>query len=184
MRRSIETNLTSDDFKSDEDYVPEEENSGTCEGSGTTEDTSDFVEVFDAFGNALTETIFADGEIGTIYRAFGFTPNCNGAENAGNDLVSETDARGNATCYTVDEETARNEEVVDRCGNKTAYEYDADGKITKVISNITIPICKPHDMKRSNIGMTKILLIHATSFQPSGTNSLRCNLSALSTSLS
>ena len=134
VRSSIETNLTSDDFKSDEDYVPEEENSGTCEGSGTTEDASDFVEVFDAFGNALTETTFADGEIGTIYRAFGFTPNCNGAENAGNDLVSETDARGNATCYIVDEETSRNEEVVDRCGNKTAYEYDADGKITKVIS--------------------------------------------------
>jgi hypothetical protein len=89
VRSSLETHLTSGDFTSDVDYVPEEENSGTCEGSDTTEDTSDFVEVFDAFGNALTETTFADGEIGTIYRAFGFTPNCNGAENAGNDLVSE-----------------------------------------------------------------------------------------------
>ena len=55
-------------------------------------------------------------------------------DNSGNDLVSETDARGNVTEYTVDEDTSRNEEVTDRCGNKTAYEYDASGRTTKVTS--------------------------------------------------
>ena len=34
----------------------------------------------------------------------------------------------------MDEDTSRNEEVTDRCGNKTAYEYDAGGKTTKVTS--------------------------------------------------
>lgn len=48
--------------------------------------------------------------------------------------MSETDARGNKVLYTVDEDTSRNEEVTDRCGNKTAYEYDASGKTTKVTS--------------------------------------------------
>ena len=35
--------------------------------------------------------------------------------------------------YTVDEQTSRNREVVDRCGNKTAYEYDTNGRTAKVI---------------------------------------------------
>ena len=69
-----------------------------------------------------------------IYRSFAFTPDCNCAENAGNDLVSETDARGNKVLYTVDEDTSRNEEVTDRCGNKTAYEYDASGRTTRVVN--------------------------------------------------
>ena len=51
-----------------------------------------------------------------------------------NDLLSETDARGNRTEYTVDSETSRNEEVTDRCGNRTAYEYDTAGRTTKVTS--------------------------------------------------
>lgn len=58
-------------------------------------------------------------------KSFGFSDNKN-------DLIRETDARGNETGYTVDEETSRNEEVVDRCGNKTAYEYDEAGNTTKV----------------------------------------------------
>ena len=56
--------------------------------------------------------------------------------------------------------------------------------ITKVINKITKPMCNPHEVNKSNIGMTKILLIHDTSFQPNGTNSLRCNFSTLTTSLS
>ena len=51
-----------------------------------------------------------------------------------NDLLRETDARGNRTEYTVDSETSRNEEVTDRCGNRTAYEYDTAGRTTKVTS--------------------------------------------------
>ena len=53
-------------------------------------------------------------------------------DNAGNDLISETDSRGNKTYYTVDGDTSRTEETTDRCGNKTAYEYDDSGRTTKV----------------------------------------------------
>lgn len=65
---------------------------------------------------------------------FEYTSNCNCAENAGNDLISETDSRGNKTEYTVDADTSRNEVITDRCGNKTVYAYDINGKISKVIN--------------------------------------------------
>jgi YD repeat-containing protein len=74
------------------------------------------------------------GDKTNIDFSFEFTPDCNCVENAGNDLISETDARGNKTYYTVDEDTSRNEEVTDRLGNKTAYEYDDSGRTTKVTS--------------------------------------------------
>lgn len=126
-RDSLETYLSASDFVV--------ESTGTSDETAEEQDTTPtFNEAKDKFGNALTETTFTDGEFGTIYKAFGFTPDCNCAENAGNDLVSETDARGYKTEYTVDEDTSRNEEIVDRMGNKTAYEYDASGKTTKVTS--------------------------------------------------
>ena len=130
VRSSLETKVT--DFDTTDGTTQSATNDTT--GENEENDAPAFEEVKDVFGNALTETTFTDGEFGTIYRAFGFTPNGDCVENAGNDLVSETDARGNVTHYTVDEETSRNEEVFDRCGNKTAYEYDASGKTTKVIS--------------------------------------------------
>ena len=107
IRNSIETGLAASDFVT--------ESTGTDDMDEYTEDTAAdtapaFDEAKDKFGNALTETTFTDGEFGTIYRAFGFTPECNCAENAGNDLVSETDARGNTTTYDVNEDTSRNEE--------------------------------------------------------------------------
>lgn len=55
-------------------------------------------------------------------------------DDAGNNLVEETDARGHKTTYTVDGDTSRNEEVTDRLGNKTAFEYDNSGRTTKVTS--------------------------------------------------
>ncbi len=130
VRSCLETKVT--DFDTTDGNTQSAMNDTT--GENEENDAPAFEEVKDVFGNALTETTFTDGEFGTIYRAFGFTPNGDCVENAGNDLVSETDARGNVTHYTVDEETSRNEEVVDRCGNKTAYEYDASGKTTKVTS--------------------------------------------------
>ncbi len=78
--------------------------------------------------------VSTDIEPSPVRCSFAFTPSCNCAENAGNDLVSETDARGNTTNYTVDEDTSRNEEVTDRLGNKTAYEYDDSGRTIKVTS--------------------------------------------------
>ena len=87
----------------------------------------EFTEVTDHFGNPITKTTFTDGEFGTIYRSFGYDEN-------GNNLVKETDARGNVTTYAVDPVTSRNTSVTDRCGNKTEYEYVTEGRTTKVTS--------------------------------------------------
>ncbi len=135
VRNSIEIGVTANDF------VVEAEDDADYEDADATDstdsiDSDGFAEVIDAFGNTITETTFTDGEFGTIYRAFGYNsdnPDLDG-DNAGNDLISETDARGNKTKYTVDADTSRNEEVTDRCGNKTAYEYDDAGRTTKVTS--------------------------------------------------
>ncbi len=129
IRNSIETDLTANDFvieaeEEDADAVYEDVDTTTAADA---EEVQDFTEVTDSFGNTLTETTFTDGEFGTIYRSFGYTEN-------GNDLITETDARGNKTIYEVEANTSRNKEVTDRCGNKTAYEYDSSGRITKVIS--------------------------------------------------
>ena len=127
VRDSIETDLTPADFP--EDSPVEEEQS-----TETSETPADFTEAKDAYGNVLTETTFSDGEFGTIYRAFDFTPHPDYPEFIGNDLTSETDARAKVTRYEINEETSRNEAVIDRCGNKTAYEYDAAGRTTKVMN--------------------------------------------------
>ncbi len=128
-RDSLETYLSASDFVV--------ESTGTSDEVAEEQDTTPtFNEAKDRFGNALTETTFTDGEFGTIYRAFKFNEddNCCPGDDAGNNLIEETDARGNKTSYAVDSDTSRNEEVVDRLGNKTAYEYDNGGKTTKVTS--------------------------------------------------
>jgi len=124
-RTGLETGLEEADFDTD---TAEEETTVTEEY--TPPETPAFEELLDAYGNPRTETTFHESEFGSIYRAFGYA-------HAGNDLVRETDARGNETTYTVDPDTSRNEEVTDRCGNKTAYEYDAAGRTTKVTSKDT-----------------------------------------------
>ena len=137
IRNSIETNLTSGDFETESEETTEttETTASEAETETTTEETG-FKELTDTYGNTLTETTFTDGEFGTIYRAFKFNADTSeiSGDDAGNNLISETDARGNTTKYTVDEDTSRNEEVIDRCGNKTAYEYDESGRTTKVTS--------------------------------------------------
>lgn len=116
-----ESDFTSSSVDTDNEVDADDEDT-------TTEDTApEFEEFVDAFGNTLTETTFTDGEFGTIYRSNEYDEN-------GNNLIKETDARGNTTTYTVDPDTSRNTMVTDRCGNKTAYEYDAAGKTTKVTS--------------------------------------------------
>ena len=126
IRNSIETGLSASDFSVESTGGADDEEES--EALEVQEDTAPgFEEYTDDYGNALTETTFTDGEFGTVYRAFGFS-------HTGNDLCSETDAKGNKTEYTVDEATSRNDEITDRCGNKTAYEYDNSGRTTKVIS--------------------------------------------------
>ena len=116
------------------------ESTGTSDDAAAeaTDTTPTFNEAKDKFGNALTETTFTDGDFGTIYRSFKFNADddCMAGDDAGNNLVEETDARGHKTTYTVDGDTSRNEEVTDRLGNKTAYEYDDSGRTTKVTSKI------------------------------------------------
>ena len=140
VRNSLETSLSASDFVV--------ESTGTSDDATADTDTFDdaaleatdttptFNEAKDKFGNALTETTFTDGAFGTIYRSFKFNEddNCCPGDDAGNNLIEETDARGNKTSYTVDGDTSRNEEVIDRLGNKTVYEYDASGRTTKVTS--------------------------------------------------
>ena len=120
VRTSVETDLDASDF---EVYTENETDETVVE----TETAPEFSELFDEFGNPITETTFTDGEFGTLYRSYGYSEN-------GNDLVKETDSRGNATVHEVDSVTSRITETTDRLGNKTAYEYDASGKTTKVTS--------------------------------------------------
>lgn len=137
IRNSIETNLVADDFKEEEESTADTEVDSTEEDTQT-EGENGFSDLVDAYGNSLTETTYQDGEFGTIYRAFGFTPETdalgNTKLNAGNDLLSETDANGNTTEYIVDETTSKTKEIIDRCGNRTVYEYDQNGNVSKVIS--------------------------------------------------
>ena len=137
IRNSIETGLTANDFVTEDvDDVDYSETESTDNESSDAIESQGFAEVTDAFGNTITETTFTDGEFGTIYRAFGFNAGDEDMDgkNVGNDLVSETDARGNKTTYEVDANTSRNKEVTDRCGNKTEYTYDNAGRTTKVTS--------------------------------------------------
>ena len=120
---SVEEDLSADDFTVE---VEEEETTAVeTEETVSDDDIAAFEELLDSAGNALTETTFTDGEFGTLYRSFAYSENKN-------DLVRETDARGNDTVYTVGTATSRRETVTDRCGNKTAYEYDNAGRTTKI----------------------------------------------------
>ena len=132
VRNSIETGLSSSDFTT---TVADADQEGS-DSAETSNNAPAFNEAKDKFGNALTETTFTDGEFGTIYRSFKFNEDddCCAGDDAGNNLIEETDARGHKTTYTVDGDTSRNEEVTDRLGNKTAYEYDNSGRTTKVTS--------------------------------------------------
>ncbi len=93
-----------------------------------------FEEAVDAHGNRITETIFQEGKLGTIYRSFTYNaddPDIPG-DNAGNDQIRITDERGNHTYFTVETETSRIQQVQDRCGNKTEFTYDANGRLAEI----------------------------------------------------
>ena len=136
VRNSIETGLTADDFSTVIKDEQTEETETTEEIAETEETDIAFSEVKDIYGNTLTETTFKDGEYGTIYRSFVFNDDTDGniCDETGNNLVAEVDARGNTTRYKVNSDTSRNEEITDRCGNKTAYTYDNSGRVTNVTS--------------------------------------------------
>ncbi len=121
---SCETDLSSSDFS---DNNVEENGSDNADEDAIAETDAEegFIETTDSYGNPLSETTFHDGEFGSMYRFFKYG-------GGGNDLREETDNRGNTTQYTVDDATSQNKEIVDRCGNKTCYEYDDSGRTTCV----------------------------------------------------
>lgn len=130
VQNSIEKDLDKSDFVG-ADYDTDTETAETSEAIEAIDEAEEaplFEEYVDAYGNTVTETTFSDGELGTIYRSFGYDAS------SGNNLVKEIDARGNVTEYTVDAQTSRNLEAKDRCGNKTAYAYDEVGRTTMVTS--------------------------------------------------
>ncbi|MBQ2765490.1 MAG: RHS repeat protein, partial [Clostridia bacterium] len=136
VRNSLETGLSSGDFNTDDaNTVAQSTEASNAAVEESTDAKTAFEEAKDNYGNALTETTFTDGDFGTIYRAFKFNEDGSmDGNDAGNNLVEETDARGYKTTYKVSGDTSRNEEVTDRLGNKTAYEYDDSGRTTKVTS--------------------------------------------------
>ena len=131
VRNSIEMRLTAEDFivVEDTEDTPEDEQT-----TNSTEPVNEFEELIDAYGNTITQTTFTNGEFGTIYRSYEYNEDADDEDNSGNNLVCETDARGNKTQYIVDEDTSRNTEIIDRCGNKTVYEYNNSGKTSKITS--------------------------------------------------
>ena len=117
---SAELYLSSSDFNNDDiDDDTDDMEDTSAEDEAITQETTD------AYGNNLSEMTYHPGEFGTMYRWFDYT-------HSGNDLACETDSRGEKTEYTVDQETSRNTEVKDRCGNITAYEYDEEGRTSCV----------------------------------------------------
>lgn len=117
---SAELYLSSSDFNDDDiDDDTDDVDDVSAEDEAITQETTD------AYGNNLSEMTYHHGEFGTLYRWFDYT-------HSGNDLACVTDSRGEKTEYTVNQETSRNTEVKDRCGNITAYEYDEEGRISCV----------------------------------------------------
>ena len=127
VRNTLETDLSESDFGyRNIGSVDLEEEVVEQTGEADTGEHSYFTEAKDGFGNTITQTVFTDGEIGTIYNSFGY-------DEDGNNLIVKTDARGNQTRYEVESTTSRNQQVTDRCGNKTAYQYDASWRTSKII---------------------------------------------------
>ncbi len=123
IRTDIETDLTEDDFISSKDEVDSQ--STDIEETENTSKEIEFEEVIDQYGNTLTETTFTDGEFGTIYKAFGFDTETH------NNMISETDSRGNTVYYDYNEATSRVGRER-RDGHNTIYNYDDEGRTTKI----------------------------------------------------
>ena len=122
VRNNYETGLTSADFTVSSDGA-----------TGGTTNVSQFEEAKDRYGNLLTETTFADGEFGTMYRSFKYNDDDPDtiADDAGNNMIRITDERGNDTVFEVDRDTSQNMRITDRNGVTTEYQYDDDGKMKK-----------------------------------------------------
>ena len=137
IQNKLETDLTEADFSgaSENPTIISTDTETVEEAPETEQDEFVFSEFQDRFGNPLTSTTFQKGKLGALYRSYKYNDDdcCNNTDaDAGNDLVEETDSRGNKTTYIVDFDSSRVEEIIDRCGNKTAYTFDDSGRTTVV----------------------------------------------------
>ncbi len=135
IRGGIETNLSSDKFTEEAYAAGESEEVSSEEAEGEFYESGPyFEEARDAYGNTLTDTVYINGEYGTMYRSRKYNGyNATEAgDDYGNNLVCETDERGNNTSYSVDGLTSRTGSTTDRAGSKTEYEYDASGRTVKI----------------------------------------------------
>ena len=121
VRDELELSVSSEEFARPTYGIDPESDESDIRISTADAEVIPFEEAKDAYGNPLTETGFVDGALGTLYRAIGYNA-------TGNDPVCQIDASGNATRYWVNEATSRNEAVIDRLGNMTAYRYDERGR--------------------------------------------------------
>ena len=135
IRGGIETNLSSDKFTEEAYDAGESEEVSSEEAEGEFYESGPyFEEARDAYGNTLTDTVYINGEYGTMYRSRKYNGyNATEAgDDYGNNLVCETDERGNNTSYSVDGLTSRTGSTTDRAGSKIEYEYDASGRPLKM----------------------------------------------------
>ncbi len=130
ISNSCETGLRAEDFfvdtsKPDPDEGEEE----------VSEETPGFEEVYDYYGNPITDTQFTDGEYGTIYRSMEYNTDDPStlANDAGNDLTAETDPRGYKTYYDAKPSNSHAVCITDRCGICTEYSYDNAGRIDSML---------------------------------------------------
>ena len=126
---SCETGLRAEDFFVDTSRPDPDEGEEEIP-----EETPGFEEVHDYYGNPITDTQFTDGEYGTIYRSMEYNADDPStlANDAGNDLIAETDPRGYKTYYDVNPSNSRAVCITDRCGIGTEYGYDNAGRINSM----------------------------------------------------
>ena len=132
-QNSCETGLTAEDFTTDTSEPAPDPDPDDGE-EDTPQEIPGFEEVYDSYGNPITDTQFTEGEYGTIYRSMEYNTDnpSTVADDAGNDLIAETDPRGFKTKYTVNSETSLTTFVTDRCNVSTRYDYDDAGRISSM----------------------------------------------------
>ncbi len=129
VQDGCETGLTAEDFVTD---TSQPDPSPGESGTEPPEETPVFEEVYDYYGNPITDTQFTEGEYGTIYRSMEYNADnpATLANDAGNDLIAETDPRGYKTQYEVRESSSKVVISTDRCGISTQYGYDDAGRLS------------------------------------------------------
>ena len=119
-----------------EELIGNASNAAIADGVTEREHSNSYLSWFEApeyedgYGNVLTETLGAYKGHSTLYRTFTYSDNAN-------DLVAESDHRGNTTQHTVNSESSRTTCTTDRVGHETHYEYDVNGRVSRIWEGAT-----------------------------------------------